>query len=78
MTYGTREVQPLELDLALEAGEAIRVGRAAVTASHTPGHTVFPEAYRRIKAANVGLLQPGEVEARELEAGKNECALGGS
>jgi len=37
----------------------------------------FPEAYRRIKALNLGLapLDPSEVEV--LEVGRNECALGG-
>jgi glyoxylase-like metal-dependent hydrolase (beta-lactamase superfamily II) len=36
----------------------------------------FPEAYRKIKAANVGLLEVSELEAEELEVGRNECALG--
>jgi glyoxylase-like metal-dependent hydrolase (beta-lactamase superfamily II) len=36
----------------------------------------FPAAYRRIKAINLGLETVDEVEAEELEAGKNECALG--
>jgi glyoxylase-like metal-dependent hydrolase (beta-lactamase superfamily II) len=35
-----------------------------------------PEAYRKIKAVNLGLLQVWEMEAQELETGKNECALG--
>ncbi len=34
----------------------------------------FPEAYRRIKVANVGLLEITDEEAEELEVGKNECA----
>ena len=34
----------------------------------------FPEAYRKIKVANVGLLEVTEQEAEELEVGKNECA----
>jgi glyoxylase-like metal-dependent hydrolase (beta-lactamase superfamily II) len=38
----------------------------------------FPEAYRKIKAVNVGLLPVDEREADELEVGKNECALGGA
>jgi glyoxylase-like metal-dependent hydrolase (beta-lactamase superfamily II) len=37
----------------------------------------FPEAYRKIKAVNVGLLELSATEADELEVGKNECALGG-
>jgi glyoxylase-like metal-dependent hydrolase (beta-lactamase superfamily II) len=36
----------------------------------------FPAQYRRIKAINLGLETVDEVEAEELEAGKNECALG--
>jgi glyoxylase-like metal-dependent hydrolase (beta-lactamase superfamily II) len=37
----------------------------------------FPDAYRKIKAVNVGLLELSATEADELEIGKNECALGG-
>ena len=36
----------------------------------------FPEAYKRIKAINIGLETVDESEAQELEAGKNQCALG--
>ena len=36
-----------------------------------------PGAYRMIKEINVGLLTAGERESETLEAGKNECALGG-
>jgi glyoxylase-like metal-dependent hydrolase (beta-lactamase superfamily II) len=36
----------------------------------------FPDAYRMIKAVNVGLLEVGKREAEALEVGKNECALG--
>ncbi len=39
--------------------------------------TRFPEAYRRIKSANLGLERISEAEARELESGKNQCALAG-
>lgn len=35
-----------------------------------------PDAYRKIKAVNLGLLQVWEMEAQELETGKNACALG--
>lgn len=35
----------------------------------------FPDAYRTIKAVNVGLVDVGDLEAEELEMGKNECAL---
>jgi glyoxylase-like metal-dependent hydrolase (beta-lactamase superfamily II) len=37
----------------------------------------FPEAYRKIKAINVGLAPAVETEVEELEIGRNECALGG-
>ena len=36
----------------------------------------FPDAYRKIKAINIGLSTAEEREADELEFGKNECALG--
>ncbi len=35
----------------------------------------FPEAYRRIKAINLGLEQASPAESDELEGGRNECAL---
>jgi glyoxylase-like metal-dependent hydrolase (beta-lactamase superfamily II) len=35
----------------------------------------FPDAYRRIKAINVGLESVEDAVADELEAGRNECAL---
>lgn len=35
-----------------------------------------PAAYRKIKTANLGLLELFEMEAEELEGGKNECAVG--
>ena len=35
-----------------------------------------PDAYRRIKAINLGLEKVTEPEAEELDAGKNQCALG--
>jgi len=37
----------------------------------------FPETYRTIKLANLGLLAPNQEEAAILEAGKNQCALAG-
>ena len=37
---------------------------------------VFPDAYRRIKAVNVGLEVVDDAEAEALEAGRNQCALG--
>jgi hypothetical protein len=35
----------------------------------------FPEAYRTIKAINVGLVEVRDRKAEELEIGRNECAL---
>jgi len=35
----------------------------------------FPDAYRRIKAINIGLESVEDAEADVLEAGRNECAL---
>ena len=35
-----------------------------------------PAAYRKIKSVNLGLTQIWEMEAQELEGGRNECALG--
>ena len=37
----------------------------------------FPDAYKKIKAINVGLAPAVETEVEELEVGRNECALGG-
>ncbi len=34
-----------------------------------------PDAYRKIKAVNLGLLQVWEMEAQELESGRNMCAI---
>ncbi len=39
--------------------------------------TSAPASYPTIKAVNVGLRNVSEVEAEELEVGKNECAVGG-
>ncbi|HET9951369.1 MAG TPA: MBL fold metallo-hydrolase [Candidatus Eisenbacteria bacterium] len=35
-----------------------------------------PESYRKIKAVNLGLLEVWDMEAQELDCGRNECALG--
>jgi glyoxylase-like metal-dependent hydrolase (beta-lactamase superfamily II) len=37
----------------------------------------FPDAYRKIKALNLGLAPIVQIEVEELEVGRNECALGG-
>jgi len=37
----------------------------------------FPEAYKKIKALNLGLAPVVDAEVELLEVGRNECALGG-
>ena len=37
----------------------------------------FPEAYKTIKAVNLGLLPVTPDKVAELEVGRNECALAG-
>jgi glyoxylase-like metal-dependent hydrolase (beta-lactamase superfamily II) len=37
----------------------------------------FPEAYKKIKAMNLGLAPLVDSEIEEVEVGRNECALGG-
>ena len=39
--------------------------------------TDFPDAYRTLKTANLGLVRLAEDEAEELESGRNQCALAG-
>ena len=41
-------------------------------ADHTP---VFPESYRTIKLANLGLVEVSEADAEILEFGPNQCAI---
>jgi len=38
--------------------------------------TAFPDAYRTIKEANLGLVEPSEADAEILESGPNQCAIG--
>ena len=49
----------------------------AFLAYTTASEADYPEAYRQIKAINLGLLVVSDREADTLEVGKNECALGG-
>jgi hypothetical protein len=35
-----------------------------------------PDSYRKIKAVNLGLIEVWDMEAQELDIGRNECALG--
>ncbi len=41
-------------------------------AAHTP---IFPDSYRTIKTANLGLVDVGEADAEILEFGPNQCAI---
>jgi len=62
----------------LERLEALRIeDRDQFIAWVLERESAFPEAYRRIKAINIGLASVSEEEAEELEVGRNECALGG-
>jgi glyoxylase-like metal-dependent hydrolase (beta-lactamase superfamily II) len=63
----------------LERLEALRIeDRDAFIAWVLQRESPFPEAYRHIKAINIGLASVSEEEAEELEVGRNECALGGA
>jgi glyoxylase-like metal-dependent hydrolase (beta-lactamase superfamily II) len=62
--FGELENEPLRIDDAERFAAWIR-SRAGK----------FPDAYRRIKAINIGLESVEDEEADVLEAGRNECAL---
>jgi len=38
--------------------------------------TSFPDAYRTIKEANLGLVELSDADAEVLESGPNQCAVG--
>ena len=60
----------------LRTNEALRIADADAFREWVRERTgTFPDAYRKIKAVNVGLVAVNELEAEELEVGKNECAL---
>jgi glyoxylase-like metal-dependent hydrolase (beta-lactamase superfamily II)/rhodanese-related sulfurtransferase len=62
-----------------ERNGALSFSDRAAFASWVQGKTAsFPEVYRKIKAVNVALLSVDAEEARELDVGRNECALGGT
>jgi len=61
----------------LAENEILRINERDEFTSWVAGTAAsFPDAYRRIKAINVGLMVATELEAEELEIGRNECALG--
>jgi hypothetical protein len=58
--------------------EILRIQDSEVFVRYILGRKApFPEAYRKIKAINVGLAPVVDTEVEELEVGRNECALGG-
>ncbi len=60
----------------LGANEALAIDDYEAFAAWVRSKTgSFPDAYRKIKAVNVGLVQVSGLEAEELEVGRNECAL---
>jgi len=38
--------------------------------------TAFPDAYKTIKEANLGLVDVSDLDAELLESGPNQCAVG--
>jgi glyoxylase-like metal-dependent hydrolase (beta-lactamase superfamily II)/rhodanese-related sulfurtransferase len=66
-----------ELDDLLETNPALAIDEEAAFREFVGGGVKTPpDAYRIIKAINVGLTSVAPEEAEVLEAGKNECALG--
>lgn len=60
----------------VERSEELRAPSAQDFATWVAAHTgSFPDAYRRIKAINIGLERVDDQSADELEAGRNQCAL---
>ncbi len=65
------------LETLFEANPALRISDEAEFRAFVDSRvSTPPEAYRMIKAINVGLAMVSPLEAAVLEAGKNECALG--
>jgi len=63
----------------LRENEILRIQDPEVFLHHILSQkTPFPEAYRKIKAMNLGLAPTVDTEVEELEMGRSECALGGS
>ncbi|HLQ66710.1 MAG TPA: MBL fold metallo-hydrolase [Candidatus Limnocylindrales bacterium] len=61
----------------LQRNEPLRIkDQAAFVAWVGSKVSKAPDAYRKIKAVNLGLLEVWEMEAQELEGGRNECAVG--
>jgi glyoxylase-like metal-dependent hydrolase (beta-lactamase superfamily II) len=61
-----------------QENEALRPRPKEEFVTYMLGHLpVFPPEYVQIKRVNIGLVEPTETEASELELGKNICALAG-
>ncbi|NIM51157.1 MAG: MBL fold metallo-hydrolase [Gemmatimonadales bacterium] len=61
----------------LQSNQALAMSDAAAFTRWVRSNTVsFPDAYRTIKAVNVGLVEVSGRQAEELEVGRNECAIG--
>lgn len=66
------------LSQLLAGNPALQYATAGSFAAWVASHVrTFPEAYRTIKAVNIGLVDVTDESAQELEVGRNECALGG-
>lgn len=81
--YGTDAERNSDLSVGRSLGELFTsnhalqiVDEAEFRAFVAKGVSTPPEAYRTIKAINVGLAIVTPQQAEVLEAGKNECALG--
>jgi glyoxylase-like metal-dependent hydrolase (beta-lactamase superfamily II)/rhodanese-related sulfurtransferase len=62
--------------LLLRENDALRFTDRGAFARWVAARTAaFPDAYRRIKAVNVGLLDVDDHAAEELEVGRNQCGL---
>jgi glyoxylase-like metal-dependent hydrolase (beta-lactamase superfamily II) len=65
------------LDSLVESNEPLRLqSEAEFIAWVKRKVSASPESYRKIKAVNLGLLEVWDMEAQELESGRNVCALG--
>jgi glyoxylase-like metal-dependent hydrolase (beta-lactamase superfamily II) len=80
--YASQAERRADLTIGAPLAELLRRNESLGKASETEfmnwvrqRETTFPDAYRKIKAGNVGLSAVGNEEANELEFGKNECAI---
>lgn len=79
--YSSERERRADRSIAAPFGELLRSNAALAISDRTAflawaGRPAsFPEAYRTIKAVNVGLREVDEREAEELEVGRNECAV---